>query len=260
MVQNIQPFSPPPFQAGGFNLPPGSPQAAAGFNNPANNAFATMGQNPTLAGTNPMTQFNAAAYNPFANDPRTAMLYQSATGQADPMLAAAQLGLKPQIISTGLGGMPMAMGAGMSSMALNIAIEAAKIGLQNNDTKGFMSIMGNLAKDPTASLDPRFQQLVPAYQQLMGAVGAQSAAITTGANAAQVQQMGQIQVMMQQLMEQNKKLVALLAESGIPADKLNAIMNPSAPPTTSTPSNTTSTTQQQTQALFKNQMKSATTT
>jgi len=260
MVQNIQSFSPPQFRAGGFNNPLGSPQAAAGFNNPTNNAFATMGQNPTLAGTNPMTQFNAAAYNPFANNPETAMLYQSATGQADPMLVAAKLGLKPQnITTTGPGGLPMATGAGMSPMALNVAIEAAKIGLEKNDTKGFMSIMGNLAKDPTASLDPRFQQLVPAYQQLMGAVGAQSAAITTGANAAQVQQMGQIQVMMQQLMEQNKKLVALLAESGIPADKLNAIMNPSAPPTTSTPSNTTSTTQQQTQALFKNQMKSATT-
>jgi hypothetical protein len=159
-------------------------------------------------------------------------------------------------------------------MALNIAIEAAKIGLEKNDTKGFRSIMENLAKDPTASLDPRFQQLVPAYQQLIATAGAQSAAITTGANAAQAQQMAQIQQQLNQLAQSQQAIMAIITDTkgleGLSAPQLAmklALAMQSVPATTTTPATTTPTTgtpalttQQQTQALFKNQMKSATKT
>ncbi len=264
MVQNIQPFSPPQFRAGGFNNPPGSPQVGTGFNNtPVNNAFATMGQNPTLAGTNPMTQFNAATYNPFANNPEIAMLYQSATGQADPMLVAAQLGLKPQNITAGPGGFPVATGAGMKSMELNIALGAAKNAIQTNpatgqpkDVNGFISLMEKLSKDRNALLNPEFQQLVPTYQAMMGTISTQSNSIATGANAAQAQQMAQIQQQLNQFMQTQQAILAIITDSkgleGLSASDLAAKLalamqsasatTPAVAPATTTPVTTTAAT------------------
>ena len=240
------------FIPGGFN-PLGSPQVGAGFNNPANNAFAAMGQDPTLGGGFGLTTlFNNINSNPIDMytkmnfDPQTATYLAAANNQI-PLDAT---GLQPKQITIDANGVPTV--GSMSNQVLKIALDACQIDPATGkpkDPKGFMSLMGHMAKDSNALQDPRFQKLVPAYQQLMGSVGAQSAALTTGANAAQAQQMAQIQVMMQQLIEQNKKLVALLAESGIPADKLNAIMNPSATATT-TPVTTTAATP--TQSLLQN--------
>ena len=224
MVQNIQSFSPPPFQAGGFNLPTGSQQIGAGNTTPVNNAFAAMGQNSTLNGTNPTTQFNntaTSALQMYANmgfDKNTQAMLGVANNFLDPMKVSSNLGLTPQVITTDKNGYAMAMGSGMSSMALNIALEGAKNAIQTDpatgqpkDAKGFMSLMASMSKDPGALLRPEFQQLIPTYQAMMGTISTQSNAIATGANAAQAQQMAQIQQLLGQQAKRNEDLDKVIA-------------------------------------------------
>jgi hypothetical protein len=284
MVQNIQSFSPPPFQAGGFNLPTGSQQIGAGNTTPVNNAFAAMGQNSTLNGTNPTTQFNntaTSALQMYANmgfDKNTQALLGVANNFLDPMKVASNIGITPQVLTQGLGGYTVAMGNGMSSMALNIALDGARNAIQTDpatgqpkDAKGFMSLMASMSKDPGALLRPEFQQLVPTYQAMMGTISTQSNAIAAGANAAQAQQMAQIQQQLNQLAQSQQAIMAIITDSkgleGLSASDLAtklALAMQSGSAATPSPTTTTGTpalsTQQHTQALFKNQTKSATTT
>ena len=227
--------SPVSYIPGGFNFPAttGTPQTTTTTNNLGFNPAGTIGQNPTLADTNPMTQFNAAAYNPFANDPRTAMLYQSATGQLDRMVAKRVLNLTPQNITTGLGGLPVATGAGMDSMTFGVVLSALN---PTKDPEGFVTLMEKVLQDPKGSFKiQQYPQFVKAYYDLkatqMASVGGAAGVPTAAAATAQSPQLDPT------------KIVALLQKLGATEQDIASL--------TTASGSTGTTTQQQTQALLR---------
>jgi hypothetical protein len=281
--------SPIAYIPGGFNPPTtGTPETSPINGMPNTGGFPSagnLGQNSTLAGTNPQTQFNNNPIEMYKNmkfDTTTATLLASANGQLDPTAAAAATGLKPQVLITDPNGYTMAAGAGMSNQVLKIALDACINALQTDpatgqmkDQKGFMSLMAKMAKDPNALQDPRFQQLVPTYQTLLQQSGALANSVSVDPNTSN--QLTQVNQQLNQLTQSNQAILATISNpenlSGSAADLARKIAQAMqsvptvAPVSTQVATNTNtaatpgiSSTQAQTQALFQNQLKSASNT
>jgi hypothetical protein len=205
MMNMISPII--PYQAGGFNAPGTSPQNGGANFNPANNAFAAVGQNPTMNGTVPPNQFNNTATNAlqmYANmgfDKNTQALLGVANNFLDPSKVSSSLGLQAPTVGIGANG--YASVVSMPSMVMDIALKQAAIAVVN-DQKGFISLMGSVAKDPMAFQNPQFMQLYPQYQAIMGTALGQQA----GMPPAQATQFAQLQ---QQSDLQGKQLQAIIS-------------------------------------------------
>ena len=269
MVQPIQQSfattTRPVYQGGGFGLP---------TNGMPTNAMASIGQNPTLAGTNPTLNFSnmpntlSQKYlNMGIYDEKTKILLEAANGGINPALAAGTLGLKPPTITTNQYG--FAQVSTMTSMALGIGLDAAEAALQTDpttgqpkDLKGFLTLMKTFSQDPKALLDPRMQQLAQIYQQLAGTLGAQAGSIA-GATAG-VAGSPQLTALSQQVTKLTQVLTAITTALANPenlngsgkdlAQTIATAMQSATPATPTTAGATEPTTQETYNKLLANQI------
>ncbi len=266
MVQPIQQSfattTRPVYQGGGFGLP---------TNGMPTNAMASIGQNPTLAGMNPLTNFSNIANNPlqqYANmgihDERTQMLLAAANNGLNPMQAVQALGLNLPTITRNEYG--FATVSTMTSMALGIGLDAAEAALQTDpttgqpkDLKGFLTLMKTFSQDPKALLDPRMQRLLPIYQQVAGTLGAQAGSIA-GATAG-VAGSPQLTALSQQVTKLTQVLTAITTAlanpenlNGSGKDLAQTIATAMQSATTTTAGATEPTTQETYNKLLANQI------